>query len=40
MIEDTEKAFDSVDCQFIINVLKKLDFEKILVRWIKILLRV
>ena len=32
---DIEKAFDSVDHQFLINVLKAFGFEKNLVRWIK-----
>ena len=36
---DIEKAFDSVDHQFLINVLKTFGFEKNLVRWIKILLK-
>ena len=36
---DIEKAFDSVDHQFLINVLKTFGFEKNLVRWTKILLK-
>ena len=32
---DIEKSFDSVDHQFLINVLKAFGFEKNLVRWIK-----
>ena len=36
---DIEKAFDSVDHQFLINVLKTFGFEKNLVRWIKILVK-
>ena len=36
---DIEKAFDSVDHQFLINMLKALRFEKNLVRLIKILLK-
>ena len=37
---DIEKAFDSVDHQFLINVLKTFGFQKKLVRWIKILLKI
>ena len=36
---DIEKAFDSVDHQFLNNELKTFGFEKNLVRWIKILLK-
>ena len=36
---DIEKAFDSVDHQFLINLLKTFGFEKNLVRWITILLK-
>ena len=36
---DIEKAFYSVDHQFLINVLKSSGFEKNVVRWIKILLK-
>ena len=36
---DIEKGFDSVDHQFLINVLKTFGFEKNLVRWIKLLLK-
>ena len=36
---DIEKAFDYVDHQFLISVLKTFGFEKNLVRWIKLLLR-
>ena len=33
---DIENAFDSVDHQFLVNVLKTFRFEKNLVRWMKI----
>ena len=36
---DIEKAFDSVDCQVLINVLKTFGFEKNLIRWIRMLLK-
>ena len=36
---DIEKAFNYVDHQFLINVLKTFGFEKYLVRWIKIPLK-
>ena len=36
---DIENAFDSVDHQFLVNVLKTFRFEKNLVRWMKILIR-
>ena len=36
---DIEKTFDSVDHQFLINVLKTFGLEKTLVRWITILLK-
>ena len=39
LIVDIEKAFDSVDHQVLINVLKTFGFEKNLVRWIKMLLK-
>ena len=36
---DTEKTFDSADHQFLINMLKTFEFEKKLVRWLKILIK-
>ena len=36
---DIENAFDSVDHQFLVNVLKTFRFEKNLVRWMKILIK-
>ena len=36
---DVEKAFAYVDHQFLINVLDTFGFDKILVTWIKILLK-
>ena len=36
---DIENAFDSVDHQFLVNVLKTFRFEKNLVRWVKILIK-
>ena len=36
---DIENVFDSVDHQFLVNVLKTFRFEKNLVRWMKILIK-
>ena len=35
---DIEKAFDSLDHDFLLNALKKLDFGERFVHWIKVLL--
>lgn len=39
LMVDVEKAFAYVDHQFFINVLDTFGFDKILVTWIKILLK-
>ena len=39
VIMDTEKAFDSLDYNFLISAFKKYGFGKNFISWVKVLLR-